>query len=79
MPDPNLRQTVRAALRLPRDVPIVDADIAKLVEFGAKDRNIRDLTGLECATNLQWLTLGSNEIRDLSPLAGMVSQCYLST
>ena len=72
MPDPNLRQAVREALRMPSDVPIVDADIAKLVEFGAKDRNIRDLTGLERATNLQWLTLGSNEIRDLSPLAGLV-------
>ncbi len=71
MPDANLRQAVREVLRLPIDVPIVDADMAKLIEFGAKDRNIRDLTGLERATNLQWLTLGSNEIQDLSPLAGL--------
>ena len=71
MPDPNLRQAVREVLRLPNDVPIMDADMAKLVEFGAKDRDIQDLTGLERATNLQWLTLGSNEIQDLSPLAGL--------
>lgn len=71
MPDKNLQQAVREVLRLPIDVPIVDADMAKLIEFGAKDRNIRDLTGLERATNLQWLTLGSNEIQDLSPLAGL--------
>lgn len=71
MPDANLRQAVREVLRLPIDVPIVDADMAKLIKFGAKDRNIRDLTGLERATNLQWLTLGSNEIQDLSPLAGL--------
>ena len=71
MPDPNLKSAVREVLQLPNDVPIMDADMAKLVEFGAKDRNIRDLTGLERATNLQWLTLGSNEIQDLSPLAGL--------
>ena len=69
MPDPNLRQAVREVLRLPNDVSIMDADMAKLVEFGARDRSIQDLTGLERATNLQWLTLGSNEIQDLSPLA----------
>ncbi len=71
MPDANLRSAVREALQLPNNVLIMDADIVKLIGFEAKDRNIRDLTGLERATNLQWLTLGSNEIQDLSPLSGL--------
>ena len=73
MPDLNMRKAIREALQLPNDVPITDANMANLVAFEAKDRNIRDLTGLERAMNLQWLTLGSNEIQDLSPLAGLTS------
>lgn len=71
MPDSNMRKAIREALQLPNDVPIMDANMANLVAFEAKDRNIRDLTGLERAMNLQWLTLASNEIQDLSPLAGL--------
>ena len=71
MPDLNMQKAIREALQLPNDVPITDANMANLVAFEAKDRNIRDLTGLERATNLQWLTLASNEIQDLSPLAGL--------
>ena len=71
MPDSNMRKAIREAHQLPNDVPIRDTNMANLVAFEAKDRNIRNLTGLERAMNLQWLTLGSNEIQDLSPLAGL--------
>ena len=37
----------------------------------ANDKGIRDLTGLEHATNAYWFTFERNQISDLSPLAGL--------
>ena len=36
-----------------------------------EDKGISDLTGLEFATNLEWLKIRGNQISDLSPLAGL--------
>ena len=72
MPDPNLRQAVRAALELPDGVPLTQPVMNQLTELEAVESEIKDLTGLEHAINLTWLHLGVNEIYDLSPLAGLV-------
>ena len=42
------------------------------------ERGIIDLTGIEHATNLDYLNVGGNQIRDIRPLAGLISLTGLS-
>ena len=72
MPDPNLRQAVRDQLALPTDEPLLKVDMKRLTGLEGRKRGIRELTGLEYATHLQWAGLGENEIQDLSPLAKLI-------
>ncbi len=82
IPDPNLRAAIEDALSKTSGDTITVADMARLPHLEAGNANIRDLTGLEHATNLTALDLGaqhvdgegwiqSNSIRDLAPLSGM--------
>jgi len=41
--------------------------------YGASNRGIVDLTGLEYAINLAWLELYNNQISDISPISGMTN------
>ena len=43
----------------------------RLQRLNAWNRNIKDLSGLEYATHLEFLILWSNEIKDLTPLANL--------
>ena len=52
-------------------------DAAGLVSLTAKDRGIADLGGIEQLARLEVLDLYGNEIRDLSPLAGLKRLRYL--
>lgn len=72
MPDKNLQQVVREALEIPQAQVLTTADMKRLNGFDGRKRGITDLTGLEHATYLQWINLGENEIRDISPLATLV-------
>ena len=72
MPDPNLRQAAREALKLPDDVLLTQLEMKRLTGLNAADSRITDVTGLEHATNVTWLEIGINEIRDISPLAGLI-------
>ena len=67
--DLNLERAVRTALELHDDVPLTQLVMYQLTGLEARDSQITDLTGLEFAINLIWLTLGGNQIRDLRPLA----------
>lgn len=69
MPDSNLRQAVRETLGLSDNTLFTQQDMEQLTGLEANDSQIIDLTGLEHAINLIWLSLGRNEIRDLHPLA----------
>ncbi len=69
IPDLNLRHAVREALSLPSEISLTRLLMHQLTGLEAADSQITDLTGLEHAMNLTWLTLGGNEIRDLRPLA----------
>ena len=81
IPDPNLRAAIATQLGKPSGATITTADIANLTELTARNASIRDLTGLEAATNLTVLHLGavlaatgfinSNSVSDLSPLAAL--------
>ncbi len=67
IPDPNLRALLEETL----ETKTIRADVmAKLTILRAKGRNIKDLTGLEYAVNLEELWISDNPVSDLSPLSG---------
>ena len=71
IPDSNLAAAVRETLNLsPRDA-ITQLDMLRLTRLNAPERKIKDITGLEHATNLNVLRLEHNQIRDITPLAGL--------
>ena len=79
MPDPALRQAVREKLRIPADRPLTSAYVQEhLTGLTAINKGIVDLTGLEHATDLQFLVLARNNIQDLSPLSGLTGLVYLN-
>ena len=83
IPDANLRAVIEAALGKERGASITRAEMATLTRLEAPNSNISDLTGLEHATNLQRLSLGtawvngewvnSNDISNLSPLSNLTN------
>ena len=73
IPDSNLRSLIAAALDKPNDAPITYADIATLTWLEANGAGIRDLTGLQAATNLVSLNLEFNQISHFAPLAGLTN------
>ena len=73
LPDPNLRTAIEAALGKASGEPINLGEMLTLTELDATSANIKDLTGLEHATNLTWLYSFFNNISDISPLAGLTN------
>ncbi len=71
IPDVNLRAVIAETLDKPPNVPLTQADMARLTRLNAHNRDIEDLTGLDFATNLQDIRANNNLITDLSPLAGL--------
>ena len=81
IPDANLRAVIAEALGKAANAPITEGEMATLTDLDAANKGIRDLTGLEFATNLTGLNLGveevdgrfvnSNDISNLSPLSGL--------
>ena len=68
--DPALRAAVEAALDKAPGDPIGEADLLTLTTLEAPwGTGVRNLSGLELATNLEVLRLGGNEVEELSPLA----------
>ena len=73
IPDPNLRAAIAGALGKAANATITVAEMATLKHLKAVDKGIRDLTGLEYATNLETLELRKNQMSDLSALSGLKS------
>ena len=83
IPDPNLRAAIAEEIGLPPNTPILRGHLENLTFLDARNANISDLTGLETATNLRLLDLGSkyvegenrplnsNSVSDISPLSGL--------
>ena len=71
LPDANLRAAVENALGKAEGEPIALSEMETLTRLEARDANIRNLTGLEHATNLKDLRLDRNAISDISVLAGL--------
>ncbi len=82
IPDPNLESAIRDQLNRERptlapDEPITQQDLLKLGWLDGRGKNITDLTGLQYATNLDYLYLSGNAIENLEPLAGLTKLVYL--
>ena len=77
IPDPNLKQVIRETLQLSEDQPITQQGLLTLTSLDGRGRNIKDLTGLENATNLINLYLGGNQIQDITPIANLTKLRYL--
>ena len=81
--DENLRAVIADSLGKASGEAITAAEMATLTRLEAPNSNISDLTGLEFATGLTYLGLGSeevdgrwvnsNEISNLSPLSGLTN------
>ena len=78
IPDPNLRAAIAEELGKNPNAPITVEEMEGLRDLDARNKDIRDLTGLQFATNLEWLSLRDNQISDLSPLAGLIELRELS-
>lgn len=53
------------------------SELKSLTDLFADGAGIKDLTGLEYATELSFVSLSSNQIEDMSPLAGLTKLSYL--
>ncbi len=71
-PDSNLRAAIAEELGKSINSHITAEEMKRLEELHADSRGIRDLTGIQFATNLSELFLSGNEISDLSPIAGLI-------
>ena len=72
IPDSNLRAAIAEALGKSPNAPITAEEMERLGRLDVENRDVRDLTGLQFATNLSWLYIRDNQISDLSPIAGLI-------
>lgn len=76
IPDTGLKQALRDALEMPTgDITVQDMEY--ITTLDARGMGIRDLTGLEHALNLEYLSFYDNQVSDLSPLSGLRELLYL--
>ena len=73
IPDPYLRAVIETALSKAEGKPIAPSEMATLTRLEASEAGIRDLTGLEHATNLTVLKFDNNSISDISALANLTN------
>ena len=71
IPDVNLRAAIAETLGKAPNASITRAEMATLRNFEAHDMGIRDLTGIEFATELNEIRCNDNLVSDLSPLKGL--------
>ena len=73
IPDSNLRAAIAEALGKSPNAPITAEEMERLGRLDVENRDVRDLTGLQFATNLNELRLRENRITDISPIAGLIN------
>ena len=77
IPDSNLRAAIAETLGKSTDAPITVEEMKELTILWVVNKGVRDLTGMQHATNLTQLGLNLNRISDLSPLVGLTELNYL--
>ena len=78
IPDVNLHKVINEALGRAPNARITTEDMRMLRELRAENRDIKNLAGLEAATNLRHLVLNHNSISNISPLAKLTKLNDLS-
>ena len=76
--DENLAAAIREALELRPDSKIPKLKLAELTELTAPEKDIKDISGLENAVSLTNVELYSNQISDITPLAGLKKLMHIS-
>ena len=71
IPDPNLERAIREELGLPSHLPVTQQVMLQLYELRAEDAQIKNLTGIEYAQNLEGLQMRNNPVSDLTLIAGL--------
>ena len=71
MPDANLAAAVRQKLGLDASTPITKRVMQRLTTLHAPEQQIKNLRGLEYATELVRLDLWENQIQNVSPLSNL--------
>ena len=66
----NLEEALREELDI-RDRPIMRKDLVGTTEIDLDEKEIKNLSGLEGITQINWLFLRENKIKDISPLKDM--------
>ena len=77
IPDRNLAAAVRDTLGLTPNEQITIQHMQNLTALDAREKEIKDLSGLEHATQLVELRLWNNEIRNIKPLEGLTQLRFL--
>ena len=77
IPDPNLRTLIAEALDKSLNAPITVDELKGLRKLEMQNREVRDLTGLQFATNLQVLHIPYNQVSDLSPITSLIELSVL--
>lgn len=74
IPDPNLKIVIRETLALPDEIPITQQEMLRLKKLWIESLDLKDLTGLEYAANLEDLSLAPGGIvSDLTPISALTS------
>ena len=73
IPDSNLRTAIAEELGKSVNAPITAEDMKRLTLLDVRNKDIRDLTGLQFATNLWRLVFDDNPVADLSPIVGLIN------
>ena len=77
LPDTNLRAAVETALRKAGGDLIIPSEMATLTHLEEPEAGVRNLTGLEHATNLTYLDFWNSSVSDISPVAGLTKLTHL--
>ncbi len=78
LPDTNLTAKITKTLGKTTDESITVVDMLTLTSLNANNINIRDLTGLQHASNLTTLMLDGNNLSNIEPLTGLKQLTTLS-
>ncbi len=76
LPDQNLEAAIRGIIGKPEG-PLYATDLETLTSLTVSGRGITDLTGVEYFTRLRRFVASTNQIGDVSPLAGLTGLTYL--
>ena len=74
IPDPNLERAIRETLNIPNNNSITHQEMLRLTSLRIESPDLKYLTGLKHATNLEHLSLGNvGMVSDLTPLSNLTS------